>query len=434
MKMSKRPLPISTICSWENRIDPTPDYQRPPAWTQKQKQLLIDSILREYDIPKMYWRAVNREDGIKYEVIDGQQRLRTIWEFRKGEFALMRDADPVNGTLVSGQKYEDLDLDISMIFDAYPVDVAIVDEAIQNDEEDEVRDMFLRLQNGTTLKAQEKRNAMPGQMRDFVKDIAKHPFFKNCKFSNSRFTYDHIAAQITCLEISGQPTGVRDSDLNRMYAENRAFDTSCLTAKKIRRVLDYLLRAFPDKTPELERYNVVALYCLVSALIEKYVHYNTEQALADWFIRFETDRRNQDSLPEEERDSQLIEYKRLTSYSTDGGESIRGRLEYMEKQFYLACPDIPTKDDIRSFTQEQRLAIFRRDAGHCQIRIKCNGEKLSWGDWHADHTVPHSQGGKTTVSNGKASCVACNTAKGNIMNKESAFSLDENLSADMNKK
>ena len=31
MKMNKKPLPISTICAWEKRIDPTPDYQRPPA-------------------------------------------------------------------------------------------------------------------------------------------------------------------------------------------------------------------------------------------------------------------------------------------------------------------------------------------------------------------------------------------------------------------
>lgn len=413
MKMSKKPLPISTVCSWEKRIDPTPDYQRPPAWTRKQKQLLIDSILREYDIPKMYWRAVSRDDGVKYEVIDGQQRLRTIWEFRRGDFGLARDADPINGIEIKSQKYEQLDLDVSTIFDAYPVDVVIVDDAVQNEEEDEVRDMFLRLQNGTTLKAQEKRNAMPGQMRDFVKELASNQFFRNCRFSNSRYTFDHIAAQITCLELAGGPASVRDSDLNRMYDQNRKFNGSGTEAKKVRRVLDYLLRAFPEKTPELERYNVITLYCLVSTLIEKYVHYDTEKLLADWFIKFETERRKQDDLPEEERDSQLIEYRRLTSYSTDGEESIRGRLELLEKHFFLACPDIPAIDGIRSFGHEQRLAIYRRDEGRCQLRTHCNGEKLRWGDWHADHIVPYSQGGKTTVSNGQVACVACNTAKGN---------------------
>ena len=64
MKTSPKPLSISTICGWQNRIDPTPDYQRPPAWSKKQKQLLIDSVLREYDIPKMYWLSVDREDGV----------------------------------------------------------------------------------------------------------------------------------------------------------------------------------------------------------------------------------------------------------------------------------------------------------------------------------------------------------------------------------
>lgn len=415
MRMNKRPLPIATICSWQNRIDPTPDYQRPPAWSRRQKQLLIDSILREFDIPKMYWRSVDREDDVQYEVIDGQQRLRTIWEFWAGDFALARDADPINGVAIASQKYGDLALGVSTIFDTYPIDVVIVDEAVQNEEVDEVRDMFLRLQNGTTLKAQEKRNAMPGQMRDFVKGLAGHAFFKNCRFTDSRFTFDHIAAQMTCLELGGGPTSVRDSDLNRMYRQNSTFDANGKESKKVRRVLDYLLRAFPQKTPELERYNAITLYCLASSLIQNFVHEGTEEKLASWFIDFETQRRQEEAVDEDERDPQSVEYRRLTSYSTDGEESIRGRLEYLEKRFFLAVPDIPTIDTIRSFTHEQRLAIYRKDEGCCKIRTHCRGEKLGWSDWHADHIEPHSKGGKTTVANGQVACPECNLAKSNSL-------------------
>ncbi|MEP3629228.1 MAG: DUF262 domain-containing protein [Hyphomicrobiales bacterium] len=146
MKMNKKPLAIATICAWKNRIDPMPDYQRPPAWSRKQKQLLIDSILRNYDIPKIYWRSVERGNNIKYEVVDGQQRLRAIWEFHAGEYGLAKDIDPIDNIDCSGKKYNDLDLDISVIFDSYSVDIAIIEDAIQTDEEDEVRDMFLRLQ------------------------------------------------------------------------------------------------------------------------------------------------------------------------------------------------------------------------------------------------------------------------------------------------
>lgn len=412
MKMHKKPYPISTLCARMKQIDPTPDYQRPPAWSRKQKQLLIDSILREYDIPKMYWRSVDRDDGVKFEVIDGQQRLRAIWEFRDGEYPLGKDIDPIQGIPCAGQRYDDLDMEISILFDSYAVDVVVVEDAVQTDEEDEVRDMFLRLQNGTTLKAQEKRNAMPGQMRDFVKSIAAHPFFESCKFSNTRFTFDHVASQMIRLEMEGGPTSVRDSDLNRMYRENAQFDANGKIAKKVQRVLDYLHRAFPDKTPELERYNAITLYCLASTLVEGYVHQDTESQLAKWFIDFETGRRANDTLPEDDRDTSLIEYKRLTSYSTDAAESIQGRLDYLERLFFAAFPDIEPKDPNRSFSHEQRLAIFRRGGGICQIASHCDGEKLGWGDWHADHIVPHVKGGKTVVSNGQIACPACNQAKG----------------------
>ena len=413
MKMNKRPLPISTICAWEKKIDPTPDYQRPPAWSRKQKQLLIDSILREYDIPKMYWRAVNRTDGTKYEVIDGQQRLRAIWEYRTDQFGLPKDADPINKVVCAGKKYSDLDIEISTVFDAYAVDVVIIDDAVENELEDEVRDMFLRLQNGTTLKAQEKRNAMPGVMRDFVKEVSKHAFFQNSNFSNARFTFDHVASQMICLEMAGSPTNVRDSDLNRMYQNNAAFDRTGKIAKKVRRVLDYLVRAFPVKTPELERYNAITLYCLASTLLEGFVYQGTEAMLAKWFIDFETSRRDNESKDDDTKDAGLVEYRRLTSYSTDGEESIKGRLEFIEKLFFIAYADIVTIDTIRTYTHEQRLAIFRRSAGACQIMTHCAGERLMWGEWHADHIVPYSKGGKTTVSNGQISCPACNLAKSN---------------------
>ena len=134
MQMNKKPWAIPTVCTLENKIDPTPDYQRPPAWSLKQKQLLMDTILRGYDIPKFYWRKVKRDDGIIYEVIDGQQRLRTIWEFRKGEFALSRDADSIDGQKISGLRFMQLPPELLLAFDTYQLDVVeITDGAAPDD-------------------------------------------------------------------------------------------------------------------------------------------------------------------------------------------------------------------------------------------------------------------------------------------------------------
>ncbi|MBI4449996.1 hypothetical protein HY634_02975 [Candidatus Uhrbacteria bacterium] len=52
MQRHTKALTISGIIRREARTDPKPAYQRGPVWTTKQKQLLIDSVLRDLDIPK----------------------------------------------------------------------------------------------------------------------------------------------------------------------------------------------------------------------------------------------------------------------------------------------------------------------------------------------------------------------------------------------
>jgi ribosomal protein L17 len=88
---------------------------------------------------------------------------------------------------------------------------------------------------------------------------------------------------MTLIELIGEPTNVKNADLNKMYEREENFDSSGPKAKKIRRTLEYLLTAFPNKTPELERYSVVSLYVLVSHMLERYVVQNMHQKLAEWF-------------------------------------------------------------------------------------------------------------------------------------------------------
>jgi hypothetical protein len=343
-------------------------------------------------------------------VIDGQQRLRAIWDFFDGQFKLAKDAELINGDPIANRTYDELPDELRSHFDVYPLDVVILEDT----DEDEVREMFLRLQNGTSLKAQEKRNAYPGKMRDFVKELASHPFFKNVGFSNARFAFDHVAAQIVCLEISGGPANVKNADLNRMYDVYKAFDTKSPVAKAVRRILDLMVGVFPEKTPELERYNVIAFYCLVAELMQQYVIDEVRPHLHDWFIDFEARRRKQDEVSEDSGDPEWIAYREKISHSTDSADSIRSRMEFLSRDLLERFPSLSRKDNQRDFMHVQKLAIFRRDKGHCQIKLKCDGAKLTWDDWHADHNVPWSKGGKTTVENGQVSCSQCNIAKGAI--------------------
>ncbi len=408
MQTSKKPMPLTTIHGIRKRINTNPDFQRPAVWGTSQKQLLVDTILRDYDVPKLYWRKTGSKPDT-YDVVDGQQRLRALWDFFDGNFKLPKDADPIDGEIVAGCAYQDLPDELRSRFDVYALDVVVLEDT----DEDEVREMFLRLQNGTSLKAQEKRNAYPGKMRDFVRELVQHPFFSSVGFSNSRFAYDHVAAQLVCLEVQGCPTNVKNADLNRMYDGNRDFDSKGSTAKAVRRVLDFLVAAFPEKTPELERYNVIALYCVVSELLRQYVIDEVRSIFHDWFIGFEQTRLDQElKSPEDDADPEWITYREKISHSTDAAESIRWRMEFLMRNLLDYVPTLSRKDDQRDFTYVQKLAIFRRDKGVCQIRIKCDGNKLTWDDWHCDHITPWSKGGHTTVKNGQVACSKCNLSKG----------------------
>ncbi len=53
-------------------------YQRKLVWSVKEKQSLIDSIIKKYPIPLI---LLAETDNNKYEIIDGMQRLNAIFSF-----------------------------------------------------------------------------------------------------------------------------------------------------------------------------------------------------------------------------------------------------------------------------------------------------------------------------------------------------------------
>ena len=402
--LTKASWPLFTLSRKRSKINTNPDYQRPSVWTKAQKQMLIDSILRDFDIPKIY---LHKTSDDTFDVIDGQQRIRTIWSFYDDEFALPKDAEPVNGIVVANKKYSELHMDISTIIDSYNLDFVILD----NEDEDEIREMFLRLQNGTSLKAQEKRNAMPGQMRDFIKKVSEHEFFQKVSFNNSRFTFDLIAAQITLFSIKKKICNIKDKDLNTMYEDNRDFNENSAEAKTVFKILDYMNTMFPSKCPELKRYNVISLFALIMDMMPNYDIREREKDIADWFIAFETDRILEEEKSPEEQDPILVLYHEKVSHSTDTVDSLKFRHDLLKESLLTKAHNLPLKDSKRNFDESQRQVIYRKDKGVCQI---C-GKECDWNDWEADHIVPWSKGGKTEIENGQVLCPTCNSKKSDTM-------------------
>lgn len=393
---------VAGICRRQAGINPQPAYQRGPVWTLGQKQLLVDSILRDLDVPKLYLRELVRDEFL-HEVIDGQQRMRAVCEFRSDQWSLSWECDAVPGCKIAGKKFSQLPDAVKDLFDQYELHFVILRDA----EQEEVEEMFLRLQNGTTLKSAEKRNAMPGEMGRFVRELVKHPFFARLPFDNYRFTHDELAAQMTLLEIEGVPTDVRSRHLERMYCDHLEFAHDGPVAAKVRRALSFLARAFKEKPAGLKKTAALSLYFLTSRLLDTHALEGREADFRAWFGRFCREQDGDESLPEDQRDPRSVFYQEHCDRRTTSVESLGYRHDYLAISMLNVIPDLERADRKPIFTREQRLAVWARDGGMCRVGKACGGRKCEWDAFEITPVIGWAEGGKATVANARTACPEC---------------------------
>src|SRR6266480_462404 len=83
------------------RIDLDADYQREKIWSKKDQELLLDSIIKNIDIPKLYLAEIKDDEQFDYECIDGKQRMITLLNFFKPE----QEEDNPLTVRIAGEKY-----------------------------------------------------------------------------------------------------------------------------------------------------------------------------------------------------------------------------------------------------------------------------------------------------------------------------------------
>lgn len=146
---------ISDVIQWyrKKELIINERFQRHSVWTPQARTYLIDTILLELPIPKIYIRTIldpKRQTGIR-EIIDGQQRIRAICDFANNEFALSSRSE-----LFKGKKYSDLCEADQEKFLGYTLTI----EHLLNAPDDDLIDIFARLNSYTvTLNAAEMRHA-----------------------------------------------------------------------------------------------------------------------------------------------------------------------------------------------------------------------------------------------------------------------------------
>lgn len=73
------------VIGYGEKLDIRPPYQREFIYKDKQRQAVIETVIKDFPLNVMYWAV--RGDGT-YEVIDGQQRTISICQYVEGDFAV----------------------------------------------------------------------------------------------------------------------------------------------------------------------------------------------------------------------------------------------------------------------------------------------------------------------------------------------------------
>ena len=84
MEYSLRTLTIKDLIRFieNDTLDLTPSYQREFIWSLTDQKELINTIYKKYPLPNLFFNVL---DNGKMEMVDGQQRSRSIYRFYKNE-------------------------------------------------------------------------------------------------------------------------------------------------------------------------------------------------------------------------------------------------------------------------------------------------------------------------------------------------------------
>jgi len=342
------------VVGFGGNLNIRPKYQREFVYKDKQRDAVIETILKVFPLNVMYW--VKNENGT-YEVLDGQQRTISICEYIAGKYSVdsryFHNFEP-------DEKEEILDYRLMVYFC----------EGTDREKLDWFKTINIA---GEKLTEQELRNAI--FTGNWLTDAKKH-FSKNgC-----------VAYNIGSNYMNGTPIRqdyletVIDWISNNQIEEYMALNQPNKDANELwtyfQKVINWVKITFPNYRKEMKGVNFGVLYNQ---------YYDTQF--------------NSNEL--EEQIKKLMQDEDVTKKS--------GIYSYVltKKEKYLS---------IRSFTDKQKREVYEKQEGKCPVCVKNKDEKTKYelNEMEADHITPWHDGGKTTSENCQMLCKFHNRQKSGI--------------------
>ena len=335
---------ISEISS--GAIKKRPPFQRRHVWGQRDKEYLIDTILKGLPFPEIYLAdgAVDLESAMGVALlVDGQQRVDAIVSYFYNKLV------PIHFTDIP--KYEDLDPDMQSNFLQYSVSVRNLG-AIQDDE---IREIFQRINSTSySLKGIEINNAVyTGPFILTAKDVADWQFFDDFRAFTSHDYRRMGDTNFILLLMATMLGGIfnRNDRIEEFLEKyNELFEEKEDVVKRLTDVVDFLESVkFPSKSRARNKANLFSLFISIDEMKESEVPFNWKQvksnikdffeALDDAVISMDIARRNkkrnnQDSLFKPKYNPDMLQlakdYYPYTQDATNNKSTREARVEILK--------------------------------------------------------------------------------------------------------
>ncbi|HRN49837.1 MAG TPA: DUF262 domain-containing protein [Anaerolineales bacterium] len=313
-------FPQRTLAQWlsqHEQFDSSPTFQRRgKLWNLDKKQLLINSVLNQYDVPKFYMADFSyspskiQSSKKLYAIIDGKQRFEAFIDFFEnrltlGDTNINFNEQVLNLPGLSYQKLRDRLPDLAYRFDQYSITVM----GVFTEHQEEIEELFIRLNTGVAISGPERRNAMPGPIPSLIRRIVGHNFFgKHAPFRTDRGQDLNVAAKLLIIEYYDRITATYSKDLNDFVEKGKnkkeaeykpAEDAVSSNLNRMTQVFgesDWLLRG---------QAQLVTYYCFLKTLSDREL--GSVRAFLEFFehqrkrVKQETKDRGEKNVPNRDR-------------------------------------------------------------------------------------------------------------------------------------
>lgn len=398
MKIKIDAIKISDIIHcFKNKMYEVTEFQRnPDAWSNKNKELFIKSVLQKFYIPPLLFS--------NSKILDGLQRISCLNDFiNENKFKVSVDNS-------SDTKYFWTELNQNIKNEISNYQLYIVN--VLNDDgrelsDDEQKELFIRInENSIKLNTAEKFFAKCNlKIRQMINEISQNlnlSFIAHFK-KGKRFSIEMIL--IWCLTITyyrsnwflkpNSKTSVRALTERFGSEEFEQSDISDII-KRSNKTIDLIYEILGD-TIIPGKFKVI----FTSIFIPFYENIESCNSFLDH--------------KNELRENLTTLYDEFVKKQQIGGihyDSYRFINESIEKVEYVLIKYL--NDNKRIFSRKDKDEIYLKNLSKNKGQIRCSncGKILTGSEIQYDHINPYTFGGKTSIENGQILCKECNQKLG----------------------